>query len=55
MNIRDDTMQKGVSVTCEIPESSASAFFHLRHDVEDLRRGAWAQPEPPRKDMPTKR
>ena len=47
--------KKASQWTCEMAESSASAFFHLRHDVEDLRRGAWAQPEPPRKDMPTKR
>lgn len=43
------TLNEGVLRRVGVPKRKAK---EVMHDVEDLRRGAWAQPEPPRKEVP---
>ncbi|CAE7213955.1 ALKBH2 [Symbiodinium sp. CCMP2592] len=43
------TLNEGVLRRVGVPKRKAK---EVMHDVEDLRRGAWAQPEPPREEVP---
>jgi len=42
-------LNEGVLRKVGVPKRKAK---EVMHDVEDLRRGAWAQPEPPREEVP---